>query len=74
MMCGMCEAHINDCVRRNFNVKKVSSSHTKGECVIVADEIDEMKLKKAIDDTGYVLKDISSAPYEKKSFLSKFKK
>lgn len=23
MMCGMCEAHINDAIRRNFNVKKV---------------------------------------------------
>ena len=22
MMCGMCEAHINDCIRRAFDVKK----------------------------------------------------
>ena len=34
MMCGMCEAHINDAIRRNFNVKKVKSSHSKGETVI----------------------------------------
>ena len=26
MACGMCESHINDVVRRNFKVKKVSSS------------------------------------------------
>lgn len=26
MMCGMCEAHMNDLVRKNFKVKKVTSS------------------------------------------------
>ena len=31
MMCGMCESHINDAIRKNFDIKKVSSSHTKGE-------------------------------------------
>ena len=25
MMCGMCEAHINEAIRAAFNVKKVSS-------------------------------------------------
>ena len=30
MMCGMCEAHINEAVRAAFKVKKVSSSHTNG--------------------------------------------
>ena len=46
MMCGMCEAHINDAIRRNFNVKKVKSSHSKGETVIESEtEPDE--------ETGY---------------------
>lgn len=36
MRCGMCESHVNDLVRRNFNVKKVTSSHIKGETVILA--------------------------------------
>lgn len=27
MMCGMCEAHVNDAVRKAFPVKKVTSSH-----------------------------------------------
>ena len=31
MMCGMCESHINDTIRKAAAVKKVSSSHTKGE-------------------------------------------
>ena len=31
MMCGMCESHMNDAIRKAFNVKKVTSSHSKGE-------------------------------------------
>ena len=27
MACGMCESHINDEIRKNLKVKKVSSSH-----------------------------------------------
>ena len=38
MMCGMCESHMNDMVRNNFKVKKVTSSHAKKETVIVAEE------------------------------------
>lgn len=37
MACGMCEAYINDTVRASFKVKKVTSSHSKGETVIVAE-------------------------------------
>ena len=29
MMCGMCESHVNDAVRKAFPVKKVTSSHGK---------------------------------------------
>ena len=29
MMCGMCESHVNEAVRKNFTVKKVQSSHTR---------------------------------------------
>lgn len=36
MACAMCEAHINDAIRRAFSVKKVSSSHTKGETIILS--------------------------------------
>lgn len=74
MMCSMCEAHINDCVRKGFNVSKVNSSHTKGTCEIIADNIDVVELEKAINSTGYTVRGISSEPYEKKSFLSKFHK
>ena len=36
MMCGMCEGHINDAIRSHFQVRKVSSSHSKGQTVIRA--------------------------------------
>ena len=75
-LCGMCESHINDVIRREFKVKKVSSSHTKGIAEIISEnEIDEEKIKKAIADTGYDVTSFKSEPYERKkgifSFLSK---
>lgn len=53
MMCGMCESHINDAIRRDFVVKKVSSSHSKGKTEILAEElVDEEKLRQTIHETG----------------------
>ena len=50
MACGMCESHINDTIRRNFPVQKVTSSHKKGECVIVSEApLEEAALHAAID-------------------------
>lgn len=37
MMCGMCEAHMNELIRKNFKVKKVTSSAKDGETVIFSD-------------------------------------
>lgn len=76
MMCGMCESHINDAVRREFKIKKVSSSHTKGETVIISENgLDENKLREVIGGTGYeVLNITSAAETEKKGFLGLFGK
>lgn len=75
MMCGMCESHINDAIRSSFDVKKVNSSHTKGETVIVSREaFDEDKIKSVIDKTGYELKSISSEEFEEKKGLFGFLK
>lgn len=69
MMCGMCEAHVNDAVRAHFDVKKVTSSHTDGTTVIEsAEPIDEAKLKEVIDETGYTLDSVSTEEFEKKKF------
>ena len=75
MMCGMCESHINDAIRNAVSVKKVSSSHSRGETVLLTDtDISESKLKEIIDKTGYQLISIKSEPYEKKGLFSKFSK
>lgn len=37
MMCGMCESHVNDAVRKAFPVKKVSSSRSKKETTVIAE-------------------------------------
>ena len=59
MACSMCEAHINDAVRKAFDVIKVKSSHKKGETVIISKEpIDQEKLVKVISDTGYTLESV----------------
>ena len=55
MMCGMCEAHINEAIRAAFNVKKVSSSHSKGETVIITEApLDEARLADTVGGTGSV--------------------
>ena len=75
MMCGMCESHINDAIRNSFDVKKVNSSHTKGETVIVSKEsLDEDKIKSVIDKTGYELQSVSSEELEEKKGLFEFLK
>lgn len=69
MMCGMCEAHVNECIRENFAVKKVTSSHAKGETVMIAEEdISDDKLKNAVEKTGYTFISAAREPYEKKGF------
>ena len=75
MMCGMCEAHINDAVRAAFPVKKVTSSHQKGETVLLSDQpVDEGKLRQVIDGTGYKAGSVETGTYEKKGFFARFKK
>lgn len=69
MMCGMCESHVNDTIRKSFDVKKVTSSHSKGVTEIISESpIDEEKLKAAIGETGYTVTSVKSEPYEKKGF------
>ena len=70
MMCGMCEAHMNDLIRKNFKVKKVTSSAKDGETVIISDaELDTPWAKKQIKDIGYEMVDYTSEPYEKKGLF-----
>ena len=75
MACGMCESHVNDAVRAKFPVKKVTSSHTKGETVILSEqEIGEEALRAVIEPTGYKVTGYACAPYEKKGLFGHLKK
>ncbi len=71
MACGMCEAHINEAVRNAFPVKKVSSSHTKKQTVIIAEsDIEEEKLKDVIAKSGYHAVSVNRESYEKKGLFA----
>lgn len=71
-MCGMCESHVNDAVRKAFPVKKVTSSRSKRETVVLSEtELDEAALRAAISATGYEAGDIRQEPWEKKGLFSR---
>ena len=57
MMCGMCEAHIADVIRKKVpNAKKVSASHSKGIATFLSEDApSEDELKEAIAKTGYTV-------------------
>ncbi len=72
MACGMCESHVNDAIRSAFKVKKVSSSHSRGEAVILSDAaISEEELRQALDPTGYRILSAESGEPEKQGLFSK---
>lgn len=71
MMCGMCEAHMNDSIRKNFTVKKVNSSAKKRETVVLSEnELDLPSVRKAVEDIGYELTSFNSEICEKKGLFS----
>ena len=73
MMCGMCEAHICDAIRKAVpKAKKVTASHVKKEASFLTEEAaDAALLKTVIDETGYTFLGVQSAPYEKKGLFSR---
>ena len=68
----MCEAHVNDAIRKAFPVKKVTSSHSKGQTQILCENRFGRGRPAAvrISATGYQVLSIQSAPYEKKGLFS----
>ena len=72
MMCGMCESHVNDAVRRAFAIKKVASSRSKGETTVVTEqELDEDALRDAIAAIGYEIGEIRKEPYVKRGLFGR---
>lgn len=69
MKCEKCEARVNEAIRSAFPVKKVTSSHTAGETVILSETApDETALRSAVEALGFVVTAVSSAPEQKKGF------
>ena len=74
MKCGMCESHVNDVVRRVDGVKKVSSSHSKNQTVIIAEDgVNQEAIIKAITAQGYGVGDVQSQPYVKRGLFGRKK-
>lgn len=73
MMCSMCEAHVNDAVRAALPVKKVTSSHKKGETVVLTEApADEQALRAAIEKTGYRVLSVRTGEQTKKKRFGLF--
>jgi len=72
MKCPMCEAHTNNCVKSNFKVKSVESSHKDMETVIIAQSsIDHDLLQSTIEEkTGYKVLEIFEEEAGKKGFFT----
>jgi len=73
MMCGMCEAHVCDAIRKAVpTAKKVAASRSRKEASFLTEgAVDPDRLKAAIDATGYSCLDVESAPYEKKGLFGR---
>ena len=73
MACGMCEAHMNDTVRKMLpKAEKVRSSCRKGETAFLYEgDFDREKLIKAIGETGYECKNISIEPCQGKGLFKR---
>ena len=54
MMCGHCEAHVNEAIKKAFGAEDVISSHESNTTVFTAPErVDEDKIRATIKEAGY---------------------
>ena len=75
MMCGMCEAHVNDALRKVPGVKKASASRAKKLVTIECDEtVTDEALLKAVNDTGYEASNVREAGKKKSGLRGLFGK
>ena len=70
MACSMCEAHVNDVIRKVVpGAKSVKSSHAKGESSFLSEtEPNSEVLKDEIAKTGYEVVLVKMEPAQKKRF------
>ncbi len=75
MMCGMCEAHVAEALRKVPGVENAKADRNKKQATVTcgADVSDEALLK-AIADTGYDASDVREAEPAKKGLFGFGKK
>ena len=73
MMCGMCEAHISDTIRKAVpDAKKVSASRKSGKATFLTDtSVDTENLFEKIKETGYTPLSVESEEYKKKGLFGR---
>jgi len=74
MMCGMCEAHMCDAIRKVIpDAEKVSASRKDSSVTYVTGApVDAAVIEKAVAETGYTYGGVKTEPYKKKKFLGLF--
>ena len=75
MKCGMCESHINNGIRNNFKIRKVTSNRHKNETIIYSNiPLKQEDIQRVIDKTGYYFISLTCELRERKSLLSRLLK
>lgn len=71
MICGMCEAHICDAIRKAVpSARNVAAPRRKKETSLLTEgAVDTALLKTTVGATGYSCLSVKSAPYEKKGWF-----
>ena len=75
IMCNNCVAHINETIKNEFDINKVTTSKDSGTSEVISDnELSKEKLREVINREGYEVTEVTSEPYEKKRLFGFGKK
>ena len=75
IMCENCVAHINETIKNEFDINKVTTSKENGTSEVISDnELSKEKLREVINREGYEVTEVTSEPYEKKRLFGFGKK
>lgn len=75
IMCNNCVAHINETIKNEFDINKVTTSKDNGMSEVISNnELSKEKLREVISREGYEVTEVTSEPYEKKRLFGFGKK
>ena len=75
IMCNNCVAHINETIKNEFDINKVTTSKDNGMSEVISNnELSEEKLREVISREGYEVTEVTNEPYEKKRLFGFGKK